>query len=136
MAIHTDFWVVVGTAAPVIALANLVAIGDGWGLREAFSHWAKPQTEVQRNWVRQGIRAGIRVYLIGTGNLVVQAFIIAAALTSLESGKDKFPTALAVPVESLGIVACLLSAVMTARWRAIVQHVQYDTRRAQRTDNE
>jgi hypothetical protein len=136
MAFHESFWVVAGTAAPIIALANLVAIGDGWGLSESFSpHYVKPQTEDQWKLVRKGKRAAFWIYFIGLCNLLVQSLIVFAALTSLEDGKNQLPTALAVSIETVGILACLFSALITARWRAIAQQAQFATQQATQTTN-
>jgi len=39
VAYHEAFWVVIGTAAPVIALAAVVALGQLWGM-DKINWWA------------------------------------------------------------------------------------------------
>ena len=114
MAFHENFWVVTGTAAPVIALANIVAIGDFWSLRDTFiAAISHPNEEL----ARAGIRKAYVIYTVATVNMVIQAAMIYAALQSLSEGRNYTSPWKASIAESLGILACLYSALVTARWK-------------------
>jgi hypothetical protein len=103
---HETFWVAVSAAAPVIALAAIVAFGDqGQSVSRvrqgqlANPWWSYP--DQNREWARRianvgDLRARGAWLLLILGNMILQAVILGFSLSSLASPVNEMPTALAV----------------------------------------
>ena len=87
MAYHADYWVLVGTAAPVITLAAIAALGPAaWGLpirQQAGTYFEKVRSNQKRFVSWNGA-----AYLTATVNIVMQINVMSEALTSLALGRD------------------------------------------------
>jgi hypothetical protein len=90
-AYHEAYWVVAGTAAPVIALAVIVAVSDAAGARdlvdvarEFLEQSGVPDRRIRRAVVARN--AGLLlVAVLAASVLAVQAFMLFIALVSIES---------------------------------------------------
>ena len=101
---HENFWVVVGAAAPVIALANLVALGDVW-----------ISTDPRDNHLR------IPIALISMLNLLVQGFILIASLQSYLINGDSVSANAVSFIEGCGVFACGIVAYLSGMLRNAVR---------------
>jgi len=114
MAIHTDFWVVVGTAAPVIALAAVVSTFD------ALVIGARTQVE----WRPHGGRRfppGLWPYLGNAAVFLLQLLLFIISLGSLALDRDVAPLGPVLLMEALALFALLWAAAGSARlrWRSV-----------------
>jgi hypothetical protein len=100
VAFHSDFWVVAGTAAPVIALAAVVAVKD-----------ILPGLELLPRG--KGRRASTVAYYSAAYNLVMQTAVLGVSLESLSEGQDFFPRWPVTITKCAGIVALVVSGVAT-----------------------
>ncbi|HEX4019277.1 MAG TPA: hypothetical protein VHX15_21270, partial [Frankiaceae bacterium] len=108
MAYHQTFWAVSGTAGPVFALTNAVAIGDS--LEAIISaRRAKPGARPSRQQLRSdGWRAAIRrlghpllrSYAAATGAFLINAVVTILALIALMQGTNIVP-----PITSILLLA-------------------------------
>jgi hypothetical protein len=80
-----DFWVVAGTAAPIIALANQVAVIDAVVTLGGFRRAARDDSRSAeaRNLARIATGANHLLYYLSMGNLLAQGTALALALISL-----------------------------------------------------
>jgi len=112
--LHESFWVVVGTAAPVIALAAIVAFTDiarvAGEVADKFSDW-DPKT---RDSARRQLILG---YLVGLINVVMQAAAVILALLSLAASHDQVPLIVLEITTSLGIILLAVSGLITVSLR-------------------
>lgn len=142
MPFNENFWVTVGTAAPVIALAVVVSIADAFRVRERT--WQAVGEILQRvrldttgrdvswegardlgtligrykTWTRLSIGAGLV-------NGVFQLIALWAALVSLEDGKNAVSPKLPEVIVPLGILLLLLAAIATLAARRAIQRIPY-----------
>lgn len=90
MAYHEAFWVVVGTAAPVLAVANVVAAADTMRMvvdsRGPEQRDKPPYRATIKPW--RPMSSAELAYLKSTMGLFVNALILAAALWALGSDRD------------------------------------------------
>lgn len=120
------FWVAVGAAAPVIALAVVVAYSDmrreqalymrqldpvGRPIWKTFS---APELKIPPHARRAGwwSRTGVGLHLV---NVLGQTMVLAFSLTSLAQRINEMPLALAIAVEVGGLLALLCAVVAAER---------------------
>jgi hypothetical protein len=88
MTFHETYWAVVGAAAPVIALANAVSLGDSYRIGRFFNDLLDhPNARVKETADSFKVLAR-SAFMLGNGNFVIQAGIFVAALISLSIGSD------------------------------------------------
>jgi hypothetical protein len=123
---HESFWVVAGTAAPVIALAEIVTLVDAFR-----THDAVTGLELARNPDRRfqflveaqsAFRSLFGGRVVGYVNILLQVAILALALECLASRRDVAPLA----IVSIGEPFALVLLLVSAAWVSMAQ------RRAQR----
>jgi hypothetical protein len=113
MAFQSDFWVAAAAAAPVIALANVVTIGDSLGFLYDFPDVAedvailnrgKRRGQIERRAVEftESVRRAVLVASIA--NLVLQALALLACLISLGVGSSAIVAIPVIIVEVLGLL--------------------------------
>src|SRR5450631_6523 len=108
MAFQENYWVVVGTAAPVVALASVIVVGDALRLVAAGPDSLE---HVQKGTWRWAASRGISGYLgrwvllLGFANLVIQTATLLLALLSLDWRRNALPT----PVPDAALVFGLLA---------------------------
>lgn len=127
---HESFWVTVGAAAPVIALASVVSIADLMGARDRVSHNLPiPSPTLNSEWLdSEFIRAGrllIGAYLVGIINGALQMVALSMALQSLADSDNVVPTIIPRIMVPLGIFLLLVSISMTVSLRTIQRHVSH-----------
>jgi hypothetical protein len=133
---HESFWVTVGTAAPVIALAAIVASADMRGTANDFvEHWVSnlqhAPSGASKDKFRQGVERELyRGFLsyrwavrATTVNIVLQAATLSLALGSLAVGRDLVPLLIPLVMADLGIVLLVVSSRLILRltdflWRS------------------
>jgi hypothetical protein len=87
MAYHADYWVLVGTAAPVITLAAIATLGPaalGLSAQQQAGTYAgrlRPNPKHLLGWYGAA-------YLTAIVNIVIQINVMSEALTSLALGRD------------------------------------------------
>ena len=96
MAYHEAYWVAIATAAPVIALANTVAITDALSVR--FEAKVLPPA---RYWGQ----AYLTIFIISICSFLVQGLALADALRSLFAGKDEGHGSLITVFVTSGLLA-------------------------------
>lgn len=112
MAVNTNFWLVAGAAAPIIALANQVTLTESWGALEFFREAERRNPKGPIHGVaRTGRIATGRSYLVGYVNTGIQALALTFALSSLEVGRDVVSLTLVGLMEALGLVAVFFTAL-------------------------
>ena len=123
MSYHEAFWLVTGTAAPVIALAAVVALPDA----SAFSDTAwqltmrvptyEPSSEQGKLKFEDIVPEWQRLLLslisqVGSfGNVVLQAALLAVSLSALATGRDLIPVWLPIVAAVTGILLLTLTAL-------------------------
>jgi hypothetical protein len=98
MTYHSEFWMVAGAAAPVIALANVVPMSSTFlAVSKDMDTWA--------NWL---------VYVLSAANITVQAYVLSGALYSLAEGRDTDSLRLVTSFEMIGLILVLGVAAFSA----------------------
>ena len=112
MALHENVWIVTGAAAPVIALANLVAINDSIGMSHALARARGVATHPYdiRN-AKIATRSRKAVSGVAYSNLSLQAVMLFLALASLSVGYDIVAPLCAAVVEPMGLILLILAAI-------------------------
>lgn len=109
----TDFWIVAGTAAPVIALAGAVAIGDSMRVLSEIALWLGEHHMPDRDFVLKSSRN------LAAAGAAFAYLAVGAEILALSSALDKFaygrPSGLAflgkVPVEYVLVMLGLVSVI-------------------------
>jgi hypothetical protein len=138
---HDNFWITAGTAAPVIALAAVVGLTEGF---KKDSHIIRLRaTAGHASWrAVHGPRANTLtwlVLLIAFLNVGGQAFVLQAALMSLQDSKNELSPSTATLVLYWGVLAVGLTVCLMAGLARAVGQIEEalkggpkDTRAAQR----
>jgi hypothetical protein len=120
VAYHEAFWTVVGGAAPVIALAVIVSLGD---IEE---HWVNPWLAAsslpsgdRERISRDQAALATRVRRGHIGNLVLQTVFLGIALWSLAAASNIIPPWGAVVGEVLGIALLALGAIGSSHYKVL-----------------
>lgn len=114
---HKDFWIAVSAAAPVIALAAVVAYPDTDELvqlkRDVWERWRSvvptPLDALALKDSATYVRLAVRLCL---GNIVVQAVTLTFSLLSLASEVDEWPTWMGILGVVGGVSALALCALL------------------------
>lgn len=124
MTFHADFWVVAGTAAPVIALSSILVLGD----------LLKMHQDVGRVMGMEGkglipvwewpYSIGTFEYLLALTVTVLQAAILFFSLMSLAQEHNYAPTAPIAVAESISLMALSLITLGLVRLRWMVRHLE------------
>jgi hypothetical protein len=100
MAYHESFWIVVGTAAPVIALANVVTISDAMFFLRG-----------------DDVGRSLGLYNLAALNLLAQATAMVLAFMSLDGHGNVVPPALAIVLTAAGLVLLIFTNVIAGGLR-------------------
>lgn len=119
MAYNEAFWVVAGTAAPVIALATVVTIGDGAASARFFTRLAASSTGSSRSDALASQGDAVLNLGLSFATLIAQATILILALVKIyyRSGPDLVQLWTAVSLEGYSVVVLVLVTLLTARTR-------------------
>jgi hypothetical protein len=114
MAFHDGFWLVAGTAAPVVALAVVVSLGDA--AKEYVASVLQDPDALRagrpaRWWFnRSTFPVYAVVFYCALFNLFLQAGLLAVSLVSLAGDANSVPTWLAIVAAVGGLVLLAISA--------------------------
>jgi hypothetical protein len=107
---NSDFWVLVGTTAPVIALACIVLFGDQLNLsRDVVQAYKATRTRTSFYLAFLWTYA----YVINVANITFQAVALFAALISVSQNKNLWSMFYVSIYEGLGLLALLASSGLT-----------------------
>lgn len=111
MALHTNVWIVAGTAAPVIALANVVTVSDFWGLLGALARSGAPRAE-------SAAERSVLLYMLSGINLFAQALVMLWALLSLDWNRDVVSPIWPIVITFIGLLLVLFTTLLASglRW--------------------
>jgi hypothetical protein len=109
----TDFWLVAGTSAPVIALANVVLFGD---TIERILGFTTVRGEVrasdsEKRWAKIGLIIGSITAALSAGNLTAQLIVLVAALDLFTTGISIFSATAVIFFFSYGIAVLLCGSM-------------------------
>lgn len=117
MSYHADFWLTVGAAAPVIALAAVVSKAEAADLRDKFftSPFSRPADIRDVDTIMYKSAKWLNWLVIA--NLLLQVAALAIALLSLAVEHDQVPLGVPIVVEPLGVLLLAMtgSAAITLR---------------------
>jgi len=140
---NADFWLVAGTAAPVVALATVVSLGEA--LREgantaaeaaqAFHDLGVTETEAEafrakaladrrpvpeltsEQFRKHSNEVWLRLVWVGLANLILQGALLAVSLVSLTDGANLVPPWIAIVAAVGGLLLLAIGALGAARLR-------------------
>ena len=138
MAFPESFWLAEATAAPIIALANIVAISDAWSapdLQGTLDQLPPSASAPVRQDAKTAERDLVQVTVMGGANLMAQAFFLAAGLFALLSQHSIQPY-LFILGELIGILILLPITTISSDARihiakidAVIKEVEDSKRR-------
>lgn len=126
---HETFWIAVTAAAPVIALAAIVAFSDSsanasrmrqWQVDRPLWTFPDENRDLARAKARTAAGLGQVVALLCVCNTVLQAVVLAFSLSGLASRVDEMPPEVAIAAEVAGLAALASGAVVAAACRSWV----------------
>jgi hypothetical protein len=102
---HSDFWVAIAAAAPVIALSSTVVLSDNFkmGVRATITSYGS--SRLWRHIQKLGIRAG----MTGLINTLLQSIMLYCSLESLLTEKNYIEPQIALLAEFLGLLLVLVA---------------------------
>jgi hypothetical protein len=118
VAFHESFWVVTGTAAPVIALAAIVSLADADREFMGFLVTALSDFERIKPFMNRAAFTGIWIGVSGLLNLLLQATLLTISLVSLAEDVNSVPPWSAIAMAVGGVILLAVSA-----WGAVTLHV-------------
>jgi hypothetical protein len=133
---HEAFWLAVSVAAPVIALAAIVAYASARAKADRMWQWAvdrglglpqgtESSTDREDAQQARSLPSSLRVTAsMSMTNTILQAIVLAFSLSSLASGVDRMPTGFAVVFEVAGIFILAASAWQDATFRSRLSEVK------------
>ena len=118
VAFHENVWLAVSASAPVIALANLVAVSDSMEYSYIFR---KPRLEAatlrDRFWATFYNWLASFTYYLANANLMAQALVLGFALISLTDSSDSWSPNQIVYAEFFGILLCCIPVITSSMLR-------------------
>lgn len=115
MTFHENFWITVGAAAPVVALAAVVSFTDGIRVVESVNDLGRT---AKVDWPTKNAERGVTVlaslFVISAANIILQVVALALALTALAQGHNSVAPVLLVVGEPLSVLLLLVTGILTA----------------------
>jgi len=137
VAFHETFWVVTGTAAPVIALAAVVSLGEAFGQRldsdDAGFDVVRRMVDVPDNdllisqfhdFVKPAMAAGRWCVGLLVTNVAIQSALLALSLVSIDSQANAVPPRVADVAAVLGVAILAVVAGLLLMGRASLRSLQ------------
>jgi hypothetical protein len=118
---HESFWIAVAAAAPVVALAAIVAFTDIAGI----SGGRRAPGDTDPDVIKLGRRLLWSGYATGLGNVLLQAVMLLLALLSLAAGHDQAPLIVAEVTTPLGVLLLLVASVLAVLERIVVHYAEH-----------
>lgn len=134
VAFNADFWVVVGTASPVIAVANAVALTQATeamvDLRDARRARARRKTKAPPIAGLYGWRSPLtRMYWLAAGSFLLNAWLLVTALGSLSDSRNVWPPVVAEVLIAIAMLLVLSQILSAAEARSLARRVTAGTAR-------
>jgi hypothetical protein len=118
---HEVFWVAVAAAAPIIALAAIIAFSDQMArLGDLYPDARKLYDDGHRDLSRAYTRSNITATLLSLGNTVAQTVVLGIALSSLGGSVNEIPAWSAIALEVAGLAAVATVALVGVVIRAAI----------------
>lgn len=108
MTFHADFWVVVGTASPVIALAAVISITDALSTRTV----SLPAGRGRRQRRVESPIAAVP-YALSALDVMLQCAVLWMALDSLANEQNAVPIVIPIVAEVVGLAMLAYAAVIS-----------------------
>jgi hypothetical protein len=103
---HPDFWMLVGTAAPVVVLSAIVSAGTA--VRDSLKKSGSDRSQSRTNVI--ALLTAV-ASLVAIFNILLQLNLIGYAMKSLANGRNYYPPASAAHWVDWGILLLLFGAV-------------------------
>lgn len=116
---NADFWIIAGTASPVIALAAVVASGSiinlNWSIDRAMVEAIRAQggkdTLVPQTSLRKAARFHVRLArLLAQANVLLQTVMLVVSMMSVSAKRNYLPHWPVIVVEGIGIMGLLATS--------------------------
>jgi hypothetical protein len=116
---HVDFWITSAAAAPIVALAAVVAVGDSVSTVavSASIRRTSPRGSRRRRKARKASCYGLALCLISLTNVLAQAWVLETALVNLWTGENSGPAVLAQAALYWGLLALIPAALLASAAR-------------------
>ncbi len=125
MTFHTDFWVVAGTASPVIALSSILVNGDFFQIDLDLTRVTGKAPGDIRFWEWPSEYYAMSFwYLITEAITFLQAATLLFSLMSLALEHNYVSTTLIAATECLSLAVLGLSTLNLLRLKALVKHIE------------
>jgi hypothetical protein len=129
---HDSFWLATGAAAPVIALAAVVALPDIAVMeRRAWIRYAKgaippdlKQKDPAGDLPKQLWHAVNLIWYVSLFNMIIQAAVLAVSLSALASEQNVVPPWIAIVPAVGGIILLAWTLAMGVRFRGTLEKVE------------
>jgi hypothetical protein len=124
MSFKADFWVVIGTAAPVIALSCIVLIIDQFTLRQDIAEAKLCENRYRDQLPNPSFMANL-AYIVNASTAAIQAGMLSVALSSLAAEKSEMPVTLAIIAETGSLAALVFTVCLMALGKNQVRRLNY-----------
>jgi hypothetical protein len=116
VAYHETFWLISGTAAPVIALAQAVALTDASSVLARAQFEGRRADQIGAEGARIIKRITVRLsWAPGLANLLIQSALLFVALISAYQGSDAWPPLMSALLMLAGLL-CLAFVSAVSVW--------------------
>ena len=134
MAFHETFWLVTGTAAPVLGLAAVLSIGDVTRLISVHRDWLGrqvmalientprpparpnlliPELENRLRWLQRAQMFLVRTAIAQVANVALQTVLLAVSLLAIMSQANEGPPLLWLAVAALGMAILAVAGIVS-----------------------
>ncbi len=126
MSYHESFWVTIGAAAPVIALASTVSIADARVAREFLGTalYTRAPSPERTDVALRALRFNTLANLIGFANGFLQVVMLSLALYSLATVHDQTPLIIPGIAVPLGFFLLFAGSLIAASVRSLKRLLQ------------
>jgi hypothetical protein len=119
VAYSENFWVVVGTAAPIIALASVLSYTESLGMSGKFERPADSSEQELDRLRRQGSTATYWLWALSGLNIIIQGSALTLALISLADGGNDISPKIVILVPGVGFALLAASSSLSVRTRSL-----------------
>lgn len=127
MAYHEAFWVVVGTAAPVLALTSSVATAGVMEIGEVLPRRRPAPQERSMDETRQTVISAAKVaYLVAAGGFFLDLAVLILALISLGRDADALPTFWGGYALGASFVVVFMQGLVSAAAKGLAKTSRFD----------
>jgi hypothetical protein len=123
MTFHADFWVVAGTAAPVIALSSILVLGDLLRTQQDIGRIAGREMQTLPVWkwpFYLTLPSFTATYIV----TLLQAITLFSSLMSLVQERNYLPTTVIAVAESFSLVVLGFTTLDLIRLKPLVKHLE------------